>query len=155
MALATLVIALDQAAALIPAPVPVVAAPAVISPDDKLRAFVRDNAVFFSNGTDYVSETHAVQILDTAAELIKAASPLVRVVGYTDERGDSARNMALAQNRALKIVDELVRRGVDRNRLVSVGRPEGYYLSPSAGGGSPNRRVQFELGFRGEVRQQP
>lgn len=147
----TLAIALHQTAAMIPEPV-VVPPPPEISPEERLRRFIDRNAIFFSTGTDFVSEQDTGKLLDEAARLIKAAPGIVRVVGYTDERGQTTQNIELAQNRANKVIDELVRRGVARNLLVGLGRPGAYGISPGAGASSPNRRVQFEMGFRGEGR---
>ena len=147
----TLAIALHQTAAMIPEPV-VVPPPPKVSPEDKLRAFVDRHAIFFSTGVDFRSDSRAEKFLNEAAQLIKAASILVRVVGYTDEKGLSSQNSELALNRANKVISALVRRGVEPKYLVGVGRPGGYELSPGAGASSPNRRVQFEMGFRGEER---
>ncbi len=147
----TLAIALHQTAAMIPDPV-VVPPPPEVSPEDKLRAFVGRHAIFFSTGVDFQSDSRAEKFLNEAAQLIKAASVLVRVVGYVDEKGLSSQNSELALNRANKVISALVRRGVEPRYLVGVGRPSGYELSPGAGASSPNRRVQFEMGFRGEER---
>ncbi len=153
---ATLTMALHQTVAIVPelvvVPPPAPAPVPVLSAEDKLRAFVGRNAVFFATGVAFQSDRQADTLLDEAAELIKAASLLVRVVGYTDERGVSSKNIELAKNRADKVISELVRRGVPAKDLVGVGRTDGYALSPGAGASSPNRRVQFELGFRGETR---
>lgn len=147
----TLAIALHQTAAMIPEPV-VVPPPPEISPEEKLRRFIARNAIFFSTGTDFVSDQETGKLLDEAARLIKAAPGIVRVIGYTDERGQTTQNIELAQNRANKVIDELARRGVERKLLVGLGRPGAYGISPAAGASSPNRRVQFEMGFRGEGR---
>lgn len=156
--LLSFVVALDQVIGLTPEAVAaptIIVPPPVIGPEERLLNFIRQHAIFFGAGTDFSSDADAGRLLDDAAELIKATSGLMRVVGYTDESGDRVRNIALAQNRAERVIEELVRRGVASERLVGIGRSDGYHLSPGAGAGSPNRRVQFEPGFRGEVRTQP
>ncbi|MFT7575869.1 MAG: outer membrane protein OmpA-like peptidoglycan-associated protein [Alphaproteobacteria bacterium] len=150
--ISTLAIALHQTAAMIPEPLaPVVLAPE-ISSEDKLRMFVARNAIFFSTGIEFASAAQTGKVLDDATAFINKAAMLVRVVGYTDERGGSTRNDELAENRAKAVIDELVRRGVKPQLLVAIGRSAGNSLSPGAGDSSPNRRVQFEVGFRGEER---
>jgi outer membrane protein OmpA-like peptidoglycan-associated protein len=148
--LATLTAAVGQANALrqsLPPPVvPVVQQ----TPRDRLAAFVRDNAVFFGNGTDYRNAGPAERTIDTLAALVKDTEALVRVVGYTDERGGQQRNQPLSQSRADKVLEALVQRGVARERLVAIGRVNSIDLSPSTGVGNPNRRVEFEIGFDGE-----
>jgi outer membrane protein OmpA-like peptidoglycan-associated protein len=156
--LATLVLALNQTIALIPEPVPPpppVVLPPTISPEQKLREFVSRNAVFFLTGTNFVDGTGPGKVLDEAANLIKQTRELVRIVGYTDDRGDASKNDLLAQERADRVKQELVSRGVPQNRLVAIGRTGAFNLRPGAGEGSPNRRVQFELGFEGELRGSP
>jgi outer membrane protein OmpA-like peptidoglycan-associated protein len=90
-------------------------------------------------------------MLDTLAAHIKSANRLVRVVGYTDERGTAARNSTLGRARADKVVQELVQRGVAREMLVAVGRGSIRDISTVVGEQSANRRVEFEVGFEGEV----
>ncbi|HEX4893844.1 MAG TPA: OmpA family protein [Hyphomicrobiaceae bacterium] len=119
-------------------------------PRQQLAEFIARNAIFFGNGTDYRDPASAASILDELANLAKAADVLVRVVGYTDDAGGAQRNAPLSQSRAEKVAEDLARRGVARNRLVSVGRATAIDLSPRAGATSNNRRVEFEIGFTGE-----
>jgi outer membrane protein OmpA-like peptidoglycan-associated protein len=144
--LSTLVLSLKQAAEIIFAPV-------AVSANDRLRSFVARNAIFFSEGTQLVSDGLARKVLDEAAAVIKASTLMVRVVGYTDEKGDATGNRPLAKRRADVIVQELVRRGVAPARLATFGRVDGYALSQAVGSASPNRRVEFEAGFKGEARK--
>ncbi|MEO1264899.1 MAG: OmpA family protein [Pseudomonadota bacterium] len=121
-----------------------------ITPEDRLETFARRNAVFFSSGTNFRTPDAALKTLEELAGLIKAANLPVRVVGYTDERGGLNRNNTLALERANVIRLELVDRGVPANRVVAVGRAAIRDLSPRVGDRSPNRRVEFEIGFTGE-----
>lgn len=117
---------------------------------DRLVAYAKRNAVFFANNEDYRDSAKAEAVLDEVARLAKEARVLVRVVGYTDERGAQTRNVPLAQSRADKVAQALIARGVPRNRIVAVGRATGPDLSPSTGPDSANRRAEFEVGFEGE-----
>lgn len=120
------------------------------TPRERLEALIRQHAIFFSKDTDYQTPEATAALLDEAAQIMKDANVLVRVVGFTDERGGKERNTPLSKARANKIVDELTRRGVSADRLVAVGRNDIEDLSPVVGAGSPNRRVEFEIGFDGE-----
>ena len=148
--LATLLTTINQAAALVPPPAPPVEASK--TPSERLEAFATRNAVFFSNGTDFANPDRARKVLDDLASLMKQTDDLIRVVGYTDVRGGQTQNNTLSQNRADAVASELRQRGVPGSRIVSVGRTLGLDLSPSVGVLSPNRRVQFEIGFKGEAR---
>jgi outer membrane protein OmpA-like peptidoglycan-associated protein len=120
------------------------------TPRDRLSAFARANAIFFANNSDYLDDKRATTTLDELTQLTMATDAIVRVVGYTDERGSQGRNTNLAISRAQRIAAELQSRGVPANRIVAVGRTTGYDLNPGTGIGSPNRRVEFEIGFIGE-----
>lgn len=117
---------------------------------DRFKAYASRNAIFFANNEEYRDSVRADAVLDEIARLAKDARVLVRVVGYTDERGAQTRNVPLAQSRADKVAQALIARGVPRNLIVAVGRALGPDLSPSTGPDSANRRAEFEVGFDGE-----
>lgn len=118
---------------------------------EMFERYARANAVFFGNGTDYRNEAVAAAFVEQAAAAILAYGGLVRVVGYTDERGNNAANQQLALSRAQRIVEALVAKGVPRARLVAIARVLGHEISPETGPTSPNRRVALEAGYQGEV----
>jgi outer membrane protein OmpA-like peptidoglycan-associated protein len=78
---------------------------------------------------------------------------VVRVVGYTDGLGGADRNSPLSLSRANKVESDLIAAGVPRNRLIVLGRTDLRNISNDEGAGSPNRRVEFEVGFEGEARR--
>jgi outer membrane protein OmpA-like peptidoglycan-associated protein len=152
--LVTVAVAVTQSAGI--RPPPALPQPAIEpSTRDRLEKWTRSNAVFFGEGTEFRAAQSVQASLDAAAKLIRDARVLVRVVGYTDERGAQTRNNQLAQSRAQRVVDALIERGVPRQLLVAIGRPTGIDISPAVGAQSPNRRVEFELGFDGETNDQP
>jgi len=142
--LATLAVAVAQAAAVKPAT-------AEKSLREKLEEFARTHAVFFSTGTDYRSTSATDDTLVRLANLIKERNIVVRIVGYTDDRGGNPQNASLSQQRANKVYQDLIKRGVPASQLVAIGRTDLFDLSPIVGADSPNRRVQFEVGFEGEL----
>jgi outer membrane protein OmpA-like peptidoglycan-associated protein len=117
----------------------------------RLETWTRTHAIFFTKDTGYRDPQLAAAALDELAKLIKETDVLVRVVGFTDEKGGQERNVPLSQARANTIVSELMRRGIPAARLVAVGRNNIEDLSPVVGDASPNRRVEFEIGFDGEA----
>ncbi len=118
---------------------------------ERLARFVAEHAVFFGNNTDFREPAASEQVLDQLAEHLRATDVLLRVVGYTDERGGSLRNSPLSQARADRVRDGLVQRGIARERLVAIGRLNAIDLTPTVGTDSANRRVEFEIGFKGET----
>ncbi len=124
----------------------------VPTPRDQLDAFVRSHAIFFANGADFLDEAGASQVVDQLAALLARTDAPLRVLGYTDERGNLQTNTALAQSRADRVAALLADRGVPRERLIVIGRGQTLDISRGVGIGSANRRVSFEVGFVGEPR---
>ncbi|MDX2288056.1 MAG: OmpA family protein [Hyphomicrobiaceae bacterium] len=140
--LATLATAALQAASVRPNPVP---------PRDELERFVRAHAIFFGNATDFREPTIAGDILDQVASLQRRANASLRIVGYTDETGGVQRNSPLSLARAEAVKAALVARGVPAASMITIGRDNAVEISRATGDGSPNRRVEFEIGFVGEL----
>ena len=147
---ATLAVALAQAASVKPAPI--VVQQVQPTPREKLADWIRDHAVFFSNGTRYRDPVRASNRFDELADLIKAADLPVRIVGFTDEKGGSQQNSTLSKDRAEVVKRALQSRGVKDELLIPIGRLDAKDISNVIGESSPNRRVEFELGFVGELR---
>lgn len=126
------------------------ARPAPTTPQQRLETFIRANAVFFSNDNRYRDAAAAEAMLDELAQLVQSAGLLIRVVGYTDEAGGLQRNAPLAQSRADKVAADLVARGIPPQLLAAVGRVNAGNLATVVGTESPNRRVEFEIAFKGE-----
>ena len=120
------------------------------TPRQQLEQWARTHAIFFDKDTDYRDAKASTAALDELAGLIKQSDALVRVVGHTDEKGGLEHNSPLSLARASKVVAELTARGVPAGWLVAVGRNDVANLSPATGDASPNRRVEFEIGFEGE-----
>ena len=120
---------------------------------DLLKEAASRSAVFFSNGAEYRDASAAARTLDALVPLLKDAKTLLRVVGYTDVAGTAPGNVTLAGERAEKVRQDLIARGAPASFVTSVGRAEAKDLSGGQGPDSPNRRVEFEIGFDGEILQ--
>lgn len=151
--LAVVTAAVLQANALkrsLPPPEPAVVRAPDITAFERLTVWVKSHAVFFGEDLAYRDETGTRATLDDLAKLMRETEALVRIVGYTDAKGTTDRNTALSEDRARKVADALIERGVPAARLVVVGRQDANQIASRVGDTSPNRRVEFELGFDGE-----
>ncbi len=122
-------------------------------PREKLEEWTRANAIFFEEEVEYRNPAKANATLSALARLMGESNLLIRVIGYTDIKGGQNPNIPLSQSRAKKVADQLVSLGVPEERVVAVGRISMTMISPYAGNNSPNRRVEFEVGFDGESAQ--
>ena len=120
---------------------------------EQLEAWTRSHAIFFLEDDAYRDPAIAKKHLAELASLMSDSTAVVRIVGYTDGLGGADRNSPLSQSRASKVEADLIAAGVPRNRLVVLGRTDLRNISNEEGAGSPNRRVEFEVGFEGEARR--
>jgi outer membrane protein OmpA-like peptidoglycan-associated protein len=86
------------------------------------------------------------KVLDDVADiLLKYAYIRVEVQGHTDSDGPDAANLDLSARRARSVVEYLIKRGVDPDRLEYVGYGESKPLGPNSSKAlkAVNRRVEF------------
>ena len=120
------------------------------NPRADLERWMQTHAIFFSDGTTYQAQEETDASLDALAALMRRTDMTIRIVGYTDERGTTDRNLPLALARADRVAADLVRRGIDPARIRTVGRAAILDISQRSGTSSPNRRATFEPAFVGE-----
>ena len=121
-----------------PAPVPV-AAP--------IAAPARTYLVFFDwDRADLTARARQI-IAEAASNATKVQTTRIEVNGYTDRSGTPAYNQKLSVRRADSVAAELVRDGIPRNEIVTMGFGESHPLVPTAAGvrEPQNRRVEIIL----------
>jgi outer membrane protein OmpA-like peptidoglycan-associated protein len=98
-----------------------------------------DSATVRSDGRRSLEEVSAV-----LTEYDKTA---VVVQGHTDSTGSDSHNQDLSERRARSVAGELVRRGIDDDRVATLGMGEGYPVASNAdpAGRQLNRRVEILL----------
>jgi outer membrane protein OmpA-like peptidoglycan-associated protein len=80
--------------------------------------------------------------------LIQAEQTKLKIVGHTDNVGNSQSNLVLSKGRANSVVDYLVNRGISRNRIQLVdgkGDTSPIATNATADGKAKNRRVEITL----------
>jgi outer membrane protein OmpA-like peptidoglycan-associated protein len=110
------------------------------------KTFVFDGLTF---DTASNAVTAASQPTVRALSSIMKAYPNMqaRVVGYTDNQGDPAANLALSQARADAVKQALVTVGVGAERIATAGLGEANPIADNAteAGRARNRRTEFEI----------
>jgi outer membrane protein OmpA-like peptidoglycan-associated protein len=83
-------------------------------------------------------------LAELAAVIKTSPGTRVRVEGHTDSIADEGYNLDLSERRAQAVRDDLVKRGVDADRLVTVGHGEARPVADNetAAGRQRNRRVE-------------
>lgn len=87
-------------------------------------------------------------VLDEVAGALKAYPEMkLRIEGHTDAQGDMAQNLHLSRQRAQAVREQLIRRGIDPERLTAEGyggtRP--LTENKTGEGRQRNRRVEFTI----------
>ncbi len=88
-------------------------------------------------------------LLDNVAEVLGSHPNLKQIVieGHTDSRGKDESNLKLSQRRAESVLEYLVLKNVDRNRLRAqgLGETQPIETNNTNDGRSANRRVEFRI----------
>ena len=113
------------------------------SPSARLAALARDMVILFGEGADFADPDLARRQLAALASQLKDGGGPLRVVGYSDSTGTAAKNLAISQARAEATVQVLLADGVEKAKLVAVGRGDQTAVAADAEQ-RRNRRVTFE-----------
>jgi outer membrane protein OmpA-like peptidoglycan-associated protein len=111
----------------------------------KSEIFILDQVEFDTDKATIkkVSDT----ILDNVASVLTEHLELLKleVQGHTDNQGTAAHNLVLSDARAHAVLEALVKRKIDRKRLVAHGYGQEKPIAPNdtPEGRQKNRRVQF------------
>jgi outer membrane protein OmpA-like peptidoglycan-associated protein len=115
--------------------------------NEQLDTILGAEPLRFLVGTVEFSGT-AARVLDLVAELF-VACPGSRLVvsGHTDAQGDAAENLTLSEARASRVVTELGKRGIDRERLQTeaFGGEHPIADNGTAYGRMRNRRIELRF----------
>lgn len=105
--------------------------------------------IFFKTGS-YELLPKSFLSLNEVVEILKQNPSLkLSIEGHTDNVGTPKSNQVLSENRANAVMQYLVSKGIDSNRISTIGfgqtRP--IDTNETAHGRSNNRRVEFRLNY--------
>ncbi|MEO0472066.1 MAG: OmpA family protein, partial [Bacteroidota bacterium] len=95
-----------------------------------------------------VLKTSSYAVLDTIVSIMNEYTGYhLRASGHTDSRGEVGPNQLLSEKRAKACIDYLISKGIDPERVESVGFGESKPIADNINraGRAKNRRVEFEL----------
>ncbi|MCL4102539.1 MULTISPECIES: OmpA family protein [unclassified Fibrobacter] len=99
----------------------------------------------FKTGSATLTKSSFGTLDDVAALMRKIPNANLEVQGHTDDKGSDEKNMKLSQDRAQAVVDYLIKRGVEKDRLRAVGYGRTMPLADNVNedGRAQNRRVEL------------
>lgn len=117
-----------------------------LSPIEKGEV-IRLNNIFFDSGKyDLLPDSYAE--LDKLYQILMQNSKMkIEISGHTDAVGSDVDNMNLSNNRANAVMQYLLKKGVNGNRLTAKGYGETKFIAPNdtEKGKQKNRRVEFVI----------
>ena len=104
--------------------------------------------LYFVEGRDQLTPESEQTLQAMLAEMARRPAPEITVIGHTDRVGTVAYNDTLSLQRATRVRDELVRRGIPPDRITSAGRGEREPLVPTADEVAEPRNRRVEISVR-------
>jgi len=122
------------------------------SEDDIVKEEMKIGEILILEGINFETNSSSITMVSETI-LMKAFNTMknnpkmeVEISGHTDSRGSNSGNQRLSESRANSVKDWLVARGIDGNRITTVGYGEDMPIAPND---SPynmqkNRRIEFK-----------
>lgn len=111
-----------------------------------VKAIGVDFAIQFNAGSATVSPASQTTLDQISKVLALSPERCVIVEGHTDSSGNADKNMALSRDRAASVVNFIsTRNGIDRKRLVPVGKGSNDTMQNLDARDPKNRRVVFKV----------
>lgn len=103
--------------------------------------------VRFATGSESLTAESTQQLREIADIMRTHPQAKAEIKGYTDNAGNDAANLALSQNRAAAVMNQIADLGIDRSRMTAEGYGEANPVATNdtAHGRQQNRRVEVEL----------
>jgi len=114
---------------------------------DDVNGIVESKKINFRSGSAYISPV-SNQILDEVAETLKPCDGLaIAVGGHTDDNGDASVNKAMSQERADRVRQGLIDRGIADGLVTATGYGSEKPLveGADANADAQNRRIEFTI----------
>lgn len=108
----------------------------------------KSEQVNFNTGSDQILSNSYSTLNEMYKQLLTSDGLKVRLVGHTDNTGNSSANMQLSLNRVNSVKAYLIKKGIPANRLETDGKGDSEPVADNntSSGKAQNRRVEIILG---------
>jgi outer membrane protein OmpA-like peptidoglycan-associated protein/Tol biopolymer transport system component len=111
------------------------------------------NNIFFDSNKSILRKESGVEIDKLVALMKEYPELVIEVSGHTDSKGNDAANMTLSQARSQAVVNAIIKKGIQKEKLIAKGYGETTPVAPNAlPNGKPdlkgmqlNRRVEMKI----------
>ena len=113
----------------------------------QVQELMSNSKIFFETSKAEIKSESYTLLDNIAAVLAECSESAVEISGHTDSTGSQAINQPLSLNRAKAVVDYLISKGVDANRLASEGFGAEKPIADNSTkeGRATNRRIEFTV----------
>lgn len=120
---------------------------AAIDSEVEADKIIRLDYVFFNTGSAVLDDKSMFELDNVAEQLKKYPDVAVELSGHTDNVGDPESNLALSKSRAQVVMDYLLRKGVNADRLSNEGYGQDSPMdtNDTAEGRANNRRTELKV----------
>jgi outer membrane protein OmpA-like peptidoglycan-associated protein len=105
-------------------------------------------SLYFLEGSDELAPESRSELARISAEIAARPVPEIAVIGHTDLVGSEQFNDLLSMHRAQRVREELVRAGIEPERIELVARGKREPLFPTAEGVAEPRNRRVEINVR-------
>ncbi len=115
--------------------------------EDKSKGWITLESVYFETGSSKLTTESQAQLQNIAGILKAFQTAELKMGGYTDNQGDSTKNVSLSQKRAEAAMAELVKLGTGKTRLKAEGYGPTHPVATNETneGRAQNRRVDVRV----------
>jgi len=105
-----------------------------------------NSSIRFQTGSAFIDSGND-ELLGRLAELAQSCPGKLSVQGHTDSQGDAENNQALSLARATAVLDALVTRGIEADRIAAAGYGESRPIADNStsAGRAKNRRIAITI----------
>ncbi len=103
--------------------------------------------VLFNNNSAVILESSYAELDKLLDYLTENTTKNIQIAGYTDNKGNDTVNQLLSEKRAHSVMDYLIQKGIDCNRITATGYGENNPIdtNETIEGRQKNRRVEFVI----------
>lgn len=113
--------------------------------EEDVEALLRSRTIRFEEASTRIDADSSEPIDEVAAALRPCLGSIIAVTGHTDASGPEPGNIALSQERAASVREELIRRGIPADGLRSRGLGSAKPVEGLDPTDSANRRIEFSV----------
>ncbi|VAW45136.1 Outer membrane protein A precursor [hydrothermal vent metagenome] len=124
---------------------PVVSVEAAKDCQNLFNNLLLNQKIYFETARSEIKHESEVLLKELSLIALTCPDAKIKIIGHTDSSGSSSMNQKLSEQRALSVVQDLMKKGINANRLEAIGYGETKPIvdNKTAENKAKNRRIEF------------